>query len=125
MPGQIPWQKYIGPIAVVLAVKGGNITIIYQDMLTALADGANDRSIPCHEQRTCAATDQLHTKNVLCRDYKVYWSKTVVASASRIKAKLQEELGKSLTRGRNNSRPRFESGGTPYLTAQKLYKERC
>ena len=43
-------------LTVALAVKSGNNKIIYEDILTALADAANDLSMPCHEQRTGAAT---------------------------------------------------------------------
>ena len=38
-----------------LAVKRGNNTIIYKDILTALADETNGLSMPCNEQRTGAA----------------------------------------------------------------------
>ena len=38
-------------LAVALAVKSGNNEIIYQDILTALADETNDLSMPCHDQR--------------------------------------------------------------------------
>ena len=51
VPRQMSWQKYLR-----LAVKSGNNKIIYQDILTALADEANDLLAPCHEQRTGAAT---------------------------------------------------------------------
>ena len=34
----------------------GNNKIIYQDILTALADATDDLSMPCHEQRTGAVT---------------------------------------------------------------------
>jgi len=39
-------------LAAAMAVKGGNNEIIYQDILTALADATNDLSMPCHEQWT-------------------------------------------------------------------------
>jgi len=42
-----PWQSNV------------NNKIKYQDILTALADETNDLSMPCHEQRTGAATGHL------------------------------------------------------------------
>ena len=42
-------------LAATLAVKSGNNKIIYQNILTALADANNDLSMHCHEQRTGAA----------------------------------------------------------------------
>ena len=39
-----------------LAVKSGSSKIIYQDILTAITDATNDLPMPCHEQRTGAAT---------------------------------------------------------------------
>jgi len=41
-----------------MAVKSGNNKITYQNILTALADVTNDLYMPCHEQRTGAATTQ-------------------------------------------------------------------
>ena len=43
-------------LAVALAVKSCNNKIIYQDIFIALADADNDLSMPCHKQRTGAAT---------------------------------------------------------------------
>jgi len=42
-------------LAAALAVKSGNYKIIYQDILTALADASNNLPLPCHEQQTGAA----------------------------------------------------------------------
>jgi len=39
-----------------MAVKSCNNKIIYKDILTARADATNELSMPCHEQRTGAAT---------------------------------------------------------------------
>src|SRR6218665_3440642 len=51
----MPWQKYIHPgCRLALAVKSSNTKIIYQDILTALADATNDLFMPCLEQRTGA-----------------------------------------------------------------------
>src|SRR6218665_3765896 len=44
------------PLATALAVKSGNNKIIYQNILTALADATNALPMPCLEQRTGAAT---------------------------------------------------------------------
>src|SRR6218665_1478884 len=35
--------------------QSSNNNIIFQAILTALADATNDQSMPCHEPRTCAA----------------------------------------------------------------------
>ena len=43
-------------LAAALAVKSGNNNIIYQNILIALAYATNDLSMPCHGQRTGAAT---------------------------------------------------------------------
>jgi len=48
-----------------LAVKSGNNKMIYQDILTALADATNDLSMPYHEQRTGAATACEHFEVVI------------------------------------------------------------
>jgi len=45
--------------AATLAVKSSNNKIIYQNILTALADATNDPSMPGHEQQTAAASDYL------------------------------------------------------------------
>jgi len=50
VPEKMPWEKYL-PLAAALAVISGNNKIIYQDILTALADATNDQPMPCHEQR--------------------------------------------------------------------------
>jgi len=53
--GKIPGRN-ASVLAAALAVKGGNNKIIYEDILTALADATNDLSMPCHEQRTGPST---------------------------------------------------------------------
>jgi len=40
----------------VLDASGGDNKIIYQDILTALADATNDLYMPCHELRTGIAS---------------------------------------------------------------------
>jgi len=52
--GKCPARK-TSALATALAVKNGNNKIIYQDILTALADATNGLPMPCHEQRTGAA----------------------------------------------------------------------
>jgi len=42
-----PWQS---------KVKSGHNKIMYQDILTGLADATNDLYMPCHEQWTGATT---------------------------------------------------------------------
>jgi len=54
------WQKYL-----CLASKSGNNKIIYQDILTAIADATNDLSMPCHKQQTDSATDDEFLNFVL------------------------------------------------------------
>ena len=51
-------------LAAALAVNSGNNKIIYQDILTALADATNDLTMLCHELRIGAATDRAEGKNV-------------------------------------------------------------
>jgi len=51
-PGHLPERNTSA-----LATKSGNNKIIYQDILIAVANVINDLSVPCHEQRTGAATD--------------------------------------------------------------------
>jgi len=55
VPGQMLCRN-TSALAAALAVKICNNTIIYQDISTALAIVTNDLSMPCHEQRTGAAT---------------------------------------------------------------------
>ena len=50
-PGLQPWQS-----------KWWQNKIIYQDCLTALADPTIDLPMPCHEQRTGAATEDRRSK---------------------------------------------------------------
>src|SRR6218665_3537360 len=55
-----------------LAVKSGNNKIIHQDILNALSDETNDLSMPCHEQRTGAATE-LREPMHACILTSTYW----------------------------------------------------
>lgn len=51
-----------------MAVKSGNTEIIYQAILTVLADATNDLSRSCQEQRPGTTTEQQQVKEYV--DYK-------------------------------------------------------
>jgi len=63
VPEQIHWQKHIRH-GCALSVKSGNIYIIFQYILTALADATNDLSMPCHEQRPFATTEYVLFRHI-------------------------------------------------------------
>jgi len=62
--GKCPGSN-IFALAVALAVISGKNRIIYQDILTALADAANDLSMPCHEHWAGTATARNASSSIL------------------------------------------------------------
>src|SRR6218665_1998889 len=55
--GRVPRLPPPESTPMALTVKSGNNKMIYQDILTALADAVIDLSMPCHVQRSGTATD--------------------------------------------------------------------